>query len=157
MHVFELLNDAVALPALESIVGNNTTEGTGEILDRKGREAVLLLANVGESGDTLSGSVKIDIKVEQGDAADLSDATDVAADDLLVPSGYPTVATGIFATIDADGEDGAMYRCAYVGKKRYVRMKFVFTGTHTNGTPISASAVFTGLRYAGKNFFTAGS
>lgn len=157
MHVFELLNDALVLVALEPILGNNTTEGTGEIIDRKGREALLLAAQIGESGDTLSGSVKMEVKIEEGDASDLSDAAAVAAEDLIVPSGYATPASGVIATIDADGEDGAVYRCAYVGKKRYVRMTIVFTGTHTNGTPISGVAIATGLRYAGKNFFTAGS
>ena len=49
------------------IVGNNTTEGTGVVVDRQGCDQVEALAHVGDSGDTLSGSVTIQATLEHGD------------------------------------------------------------------------------------------
>ena len=97
----------------------------------------------GESGDTLSGSVKLDLVLQHSDdGSSWSDVT--SASDVLVnaDSGVSAPdANGIFRTIDAAAEDDAKYRIGYVGGKRYSRISLDFTGTHTNGFPLCAAAV----------------
>ena len=49
--------------------------------------------------------------------------------------------SGIFLTLDANGETPQTSQIGYIGGKRYVRVKIDATGTHSNGTPISVQAV----------------
>ena len=129
----DLHNNIDVKQALETIVVNNDTEGTGATVDLQGYDACELIVDVGESGDTLSGSFSLDLVLQLGDL-----------DERLRPrprsrqaDALGTMApTGIFATVDADGEDGAIYRVGYCGPKRYVRLFVDTTGTHTNGTPL---------------------
>lgn len=138
-------NNISVVQALETIVVNNDTEGTGAVIDTKGYEAVELVVDVGQSGDTLSGSLKLDLIIQHGDLANGSDMAAVAQSDVV-----GSWATGaIFATVDADGEDGAIYRVGYVGTKRYVRLFIDTTGTHTNGTPVGAVAILGRPRHVG--------
>ncbi len=140
----DLHNNIAVKQALEAIVVNNDTEGTGDTVDLRGYNAASLIVDVGESGDTLSGSVKHDLKLQHSDNA--SDWSAVAQADVV---GGTVDANGIFATIDADGEDGAIYRIGYVGSKRYIRLFCDTTGTHTNGTPMAAVAVLSRERHTG--------
>jgi hypothetical protein len=123
--------------ALEPIVVNNTSEGTGDVVDTAGYESVELVVYVGESGDTLSGSLKHELAIQEGALANGSDMADVASPttDLIGST------TALFATIDADGEDGQVYKVGYKGSARYIRLKDTVTGTHTNGTPMAAVAI----------------
>ena len=92
-----------------------------------------ILAVVGESGDTLSGSVYIELEVEE--SADNSTFTDVADADL---SAYVAGTNdGTFAKIDAAAEDELLVEVEYRGQSRYVRCVVNVTGTHTNGTPMA--------------------
>lgn len=141
----DLHNKITVVEALETIVVNDDTEGTGAVVDLAGANAAELIVAVGQSGDTLSGSVKLDLKLQHGDAANLSDAAAVAAADVL--GSWAT--GGIFATVDADGEDGTVYRVGYRGSKRYIRLFVDTTGTHTNGTPIGAVVVLAHERHKG--------
>jgi len=102
-----------------------TSSQNSDILDTAGFEALNLSVLIGQSGDTLSGSVKWDYKVQHGDQSDLSDAADVSADDLI----------GAFTTVDDAAEDETQQSVGYIGGKRYVRVVITATGTHTNGTP----------------------
>lgn len=134
-------NTLKAIKAMEANVVNDDTDGTGEVVDLRGYEAAMLVVNVGESGDTLSGSVKLNLELKHGDESNLSDAEDVAVADMLGEAG---TTDGLFAVIDADGEDGQVYVIGYVGNKRYVRFDVDTTGTHTNGTPIAAEWILGG-------------
>ena len=85
---------------------------------------------------TLSGSVFIELKLQDSeDGSNWSDVTD-AGKVLGTISG-----SGVFATIDDNAEDGALYRIGYVGNARYSRLVASLTGTHTNGTPLGAVAL----------------
>lgn len=139
----DLHNNIDVVVALEAIVVNNDTEGKGNAVDLKGYNACEVAVTVGESGDTLSGSVKIDLKLQHSDTTTDGDFTDVGAGDIL------GAAAATFATVDADGEDGAVYSVGYVGSKRYVRVFADTTGTHTNGTPIGAVAILGRERHTG--------
>lgn len=113
------------------------TDANGTAVDMQGYDSVMFAAAVGASGDTLSGSVKIELELEESD--DNSTFTDVADDDIL--DAVEGSNDGCFAVIDDAAEDDAVYKVGYRGTKRYVRPVVNVTGTHTNGTPIGIIAV----------------
>lgn len=112
--------------------------------------AVVHYCNIGVSGDTLSGSVKIDLTLQESDDnstwTDVTNADDAIAVLEIYPSpalgaGLPDATNGIFQTIDAAAEDETLYAIGYRGTKMYSRVLPDFTGTHTNGTPLSVIGV----------------
>lgn len=119
---------------LTPIVGNNTTEGTpSTALDLRGYGSAELIALIGVSADTLSGSVKIDVVLE-----DSSDNTTFApVTEATYALGATPDGSGIIATVDDAAEDAVLVGVGYVGPQRYVRLRLVFTGTHTSGTPVA--------------------
>lgn len=105
-------------------------------VDLRGYGAVAFLVDVGNSGDTLSGSVKIELEIEE--SADNVTYTDAANADVL--DSVTGTNTGTFAVIDAPTEDSTVFVGQYVGTARYARVVINVTGTHTNGTPIGVIA-----------------
>lgn len=138
--------------ALTPAVVNDDTEGTGTIVDLRGAEAALVVVHVGISGDTLSGSLKHDFKLQHADTdADGSDPETgdfvaVEADDVILADGLSLGAAGLIQTIDDAAEDPAVIKVAYVGDKPFIRILDDTTGTHTNGTPMSALVIKGHLR-----------
>ena len=133
----DLANNLEPVSSIDAIVGNNDTEGTGNGVDLQFFEGAMALVNVGASGDTLSGSVKVDLILQDSDD---NSSFSAVTDQNLVTDGTVD-SSGIFATIDADGEDESVYYIGYVGGKRYLRVFADFTGTHTNGMPLSATII----------------
>lgn len=119
-----------------------TSDVDGDTVDLQGFEGVLLAVSLGASGDTLSGSVSVELEVEHADddgAGSPDTWTDVDDADLLnVVAGTND---GCFAVIDAPDEDDAVYTTSYIGSKRYVRVVANLIGTHSTGIPIGAVAV----------------
>ena len=113
-------------------------------------ESVTLCVDVGVSGDTLSGSVYFQLKLEaaadDGTGSPDTYAAVTDADDVYSTADTPLTvdANGVFATINDPAEDDTQYIIEYngkgSGKKAWVRVVIDKTGTHTNGTPMSASA-----------------
>jgi len=99
--------------------------------------SAVITVNCGESGDTLSGTVKWDYILQ--DSADNS--TFAAVTDTNSVSFGTVDSSGIFATVDAASEDDAAYTIGYIGAKRYVRVSIARTGTHSNGTPHGAIGI----------------
>ena len=132
MQVDQILN-----PAFVTVDTNVTS------VDLLGYEGVTFLALIGASGDTLSGSVFIELEVEHSD----DDTTFADAADADIRDAVAGTNTGTFAKVDALTEDDALYKAQYVGSKRYVRPVINLTGTHTNGTPIGIVAVRHGKQY----------
>lgn len=129
----DLANNVVVAQSIAPVVGTADANGTG--VDLTGFESATIVVNTGVEGDTLSGSVKIDFKLEDSDddstyAAVTSGIIDAAAD-----------ASGIFLTLDANAETPQVKVVGYTGGKKYVRVVADFTGTHSNGTPIAASVI----------------
>lgn len=136
----DIHNNINIAKSLTPIVVNNDTEGTGLAVDGQGYDSVEHVVYVGISGDTLSGSVLINLRIQAGTLADSSDMADVnSATDLIGVSADLT--TGIFATVDDPAEDDAVFKIGYRGVKRYTRVLLDVTGTHTNGTPCAAIAM----------------
>lgn len=114
-----------------------TADANSTAVDMLGYSSLVLGALVGITGDTLSGSVKLEVEVEESD--DNSTFTDVANADL---TNYVTGTNpGTIAVIDDNAEDDVLVTTGYKGAKRYVRLVFNFTGTHTNGIETAAFAV----------------
>jgi hypothetical protein len=114
---------------LVPILGNTTAEGTGVAVDRQGFQDALMIAEVGISADTLSGALYWTIAFQESDTTTAGEFTNIAAADL--EGGVND------HVINAAAEDPTTIVRGYRGTKRYLRILFTQTGTHTNGTPIS--------------------
>lgn len=138
MRDFEnnLKHDLVVVPAVI------TADANGASVDMAEYRHLAFYALVGNSGDTLSGSVYIELEVE--DSADDSSFADCA--DALVTNTVTGTTTGTFLVANLPAEDQIIAMCEYKGSARYVRPVINVTGSHTNGTPIAIMAVRTGLR-----------
>tara|TARA_R110000851_G_scaffold88877_4_gene193921 strand:+ start:914 stop:1339 length:426 start_codon:yes stop_codon:yes gene_type:complete len=130
-------------PLLGSIAATITADFNGAACDLLNHDGSLLVVNMGNSGDTLSSTVYIELEVE--DSPDNSTWTDVADD--LITGAVTGTNTGTFAKVDAPAEDSAIFTTAYLGRERYVRIVVNVSGTHSNGTPISTEYIRTRARY----------
>lgn len=118
-----------------TLTGNGTTTNCTSV-DTTGFGATQFEVNVGNSGDTLSGSVYMEIEMQE--STDNSTFTAVA--DADVDSTVTANNTGTLALIDAPTEDTLIVKGQYLGTKRYVRIAIVRTGNHANGTPMGVAA-----------------
>ena len=116
---------ALLVPAVRTADANSTA------IDTRDSEDVALLFVLGDSADTLSGSVKLECEVQESD--DNSTFTAVANADLT--NSVTGTNVGTPALIDAPAEDQTVVIVGYKGYKRYVRGTLNFTGTHTTGIP----------------------
>jgi len=113
-----------------------TVDVNGASVDLREYDGCLITVMVGESNDTLSGSVKIELEIETSD----DNSTWVDATDAVITNSVTGTNTGTFAVIDDAAEDAAVFTTAYLGREAFIRPVVNVTGTHTNGTPISISA-----------------
>ena len=93
------------------------------------------IVNVGQSADTLSASVRIELSLEESD----DDAVFTAVADADVIDSVSGAQTGTFAVIDDAAEDEVLAKAAYNGSKRYVRVAIHLVGANTSGTPIAVA------------------
>ncbi|MDY6796964.1 MAG: hypothetical protein SWK76_17030 [Actinomycetota bacterium] len=101
-----------------------------EILDRKGFDGACVCAVVGALTGVDVDNYLTPVLQESDSVAD-ADFSDVAAADM----------TGAFAKIDAATEDQVTQLVGYIGRKRYIRVKFGFTGTGITAALIAALGV----------------
>lgn len=125
----DLMNNIAVTQPLNPVT--STTTKTSSSVDLQGYNSATVVFAVGQSGDTLSGSVYWTLKVQHSD--DDSVYTDTAASDLLNPS--------LTTVVDSSAKDRQAYKFGYVGAKRYLKGVATPTGTHTNGTPLGILAV----------------
>lgn len=118
------LKSVVALTPRAAIATNTTTAGA--IIDLKGYESCTFSII---SGVLTDGAYAV--LIEEGDAANLSDAAAVADADLV-----GTEAAAGFASTD----DSTSKTIGYVGTKRYVRLSIVSTSTSSGGF-LAATAI----------------
>lgn len=131
----DLANSVSAVQSIAPVVGSSDTNGTG--VDLQFFESAVVVVSTGVEGDTLSGSVKVDFKLEE--SSDDSTYTAVTAATSVTDGSVDS--NGIFLTLDANGETPQITTIGYVGGSRYIRVVADFTGTHSNGTPIAATVV----------------
>lgn len=116
----DLHNNIKAEAALNiGAISSNTTTA-GNIIDMKGFGSVEFIIISG----TLTDGTYTPL-VQEGDAANLSDASSVDDADLL-----GTESDAAFAASD----DNTVKKVGYIGNKRYVRLSLVSTGVTTGGT-----------------------
>ncbi len=108
-----------------------TSTKTSTTVDLKGYESANVLFAIGQSGDTLSGSLYWTLKLTHSD-------DDASYSDVTLAELNNTAATVV---IDATNEDKTVYGFGYNGTKRYLRAVATPTGTHTNGTPLGVVAL----------------
>lgn len=108
----------------------NTTR-TSSTVDLQGFNSANVLVALGQSGDTLSGSVYWTLKLTHSN--DDSSYADVPVSDLS--QNFATV------VVNATNLDKATYGFGYIGGRRYLRAVATPTGTHTNGTPMAMIAL----------------
>ena len=115
-----------------------TADANSTGMDLRDCEAAGLIFNVGANGDTLSGSVYIELEVQESD--DNSTFTAVANADL---NNYVTgtTNTGTTKKIAANADAAQAYFVGYKGYKRYIRGVVNVTGTHSTGTPVGVTGV----------------
>ena len=126
----DISNRTKAVTCQDAKVFTADTDGT--TVDRQGFESLMFVVNSGIEGDTLSGSVKFDFILEHSDddSTFTADVTEGSVD-----------SSGIFLTLDANGETPQTSQIGYIGGKRYARVKIDATGSHSNGTPISVQGI----------------
>lgn len=111
-----------------------TADQNGTSADVKDFRLNGVLFVLGDSGDTLSGSVLINLKLQ--DSADNSTFADVAAADVLAKDVDGTSKYVNPVIVDDPADDEKSYFLEYKGGKRYFRGVADFVGTHTNGTEV---------------------
>jgi len=126
--MFDLKQNIELVESLNAIVKAADTNCAG--IDTQGANSAMVIVNVGAPGVTFSGSVKVDVKLE--DSADNSTYGAVTNNNFV--TGGTVDSNGIWQTIDADGECNAVYGIGYVGPERYYRVVLDFSGTHGTGT-----------------------
>lgn len=144
MATKDLFNDVAAVNTVvaANLSGNgDTTKGLA--VDTAGYESVTCEATVGNSADTLSGSVYITVQMLESDTTADADFSAVATGDMI---GGTQGAAGEIAVINAPTEDQVVVMAGYRGTKRYVRVDFVRTGNHATGTPCSANVLLSHAR-----------
>jgi len=114
-----------------------TADANGTTVDTQGFQSCMFIVNSGIEGDTLSGSVKFDFILQE--STDDSTFTAVTSSTSVTEGSVDS--SGIFLTLDANGETPQTSQIGYIGGSRYARVKIDATGTHSNGTPISVQAV----------------
>jgi hypothetical protein len=120
--------------SISPIVGNNTTEGTGVVVDLKGYEGAKVVISIGTALDTLDSDNYITPSLT--DCA-TSDGTFAALDSTQ----YRFAAGDFGAASDTDTDGRTIEVVLQPGTskvERFIKPLLTFTGTHTNGTPIAA-------------------
>lgn len=109
-----------------------TATVTSSAVNMQGYDSLCILFDIGNSGDTLSGSVLWTLSLTECDTSG-GTYTAVAAADIIGP--------GASYVIDAPSEDSLPVKFGYKGNKQFVKGVATATGTHTNGTPIGIIAL----------------
>ena len=126
--MFDLKNNIELVECLNAIVKAADTNAAG--IDTQGFNSSMAIVNVGAPGVTFSTTHKVDIRLQ--DSSDNSTFADVTDNNYV--TGGTVGGTGIWQTIDADGDCNAVYGLGYVGPERYYRVVLDFSGTHGTGT-----------------------
>jgi hypothetical protein len=114
-----------------------TADTNGSTIDLQGFNSATMVMHTGIEGDTLSGSVKFDFILEESDNGSSWSAVTSSTD---VTEGSVD-SSGIFLTLDDNAETPQVTQIGYIGGSQYIRVRIDATGSHSNGTPMSAVVV----------------
>ncbi|UDF33512.1 UNVERIFIED_ORG: hypothetical protein LHJ69_12850 [Shinella sp. XGS7] len=124
----DLLNHIHPVLALAPVVVGDNTAQVGAVIDRQGFESVTYIIALGTLADP---DAQFTVLLEEGDAANLSDA--VAVDDKYL-LGTELLAGFNFA------DDGKTRKLGYIGNKRYTRLTVTPSG-NSAAAPVAAVAL----------------
>lgn len=125
----DLISNISITQPLNPILATSTR--TGSSVDLRGYNSCVLVANIGFSLDTLTGSLYWTVKIQHSDNG--SSWSDCATTDV-----YGGVVSYV---IDAAAEDETAYKFGYAGEKRYVRLVNTPTGVISSGMPMGFTAI----------------
>lgn len=141
----DLLNNVKVVNAMTAAVV--TADADGLDIDLQDYDSAFITVNVGGSGDTIDGSnfIELVLQVAPDDGSGSADTyVDVTSANDILGQSQSISAAGVFALINASTEDEVTYTIGYrgsTGRERFIRIQVDVTGTHTNGTPIGATAI----------------
>lgn len=117
--------------------GVYTTDQLSTVLDMQGASECRLLVVVGTAGITLDSSNYINLELQDSD----DDTTYAAVSDAhTYKPAAGAAASGNFGKLDSMSKDNLVYKTAYKGGKRYLKVNVNFVGTHGVGTPLCVLA-----------------
>ncbi len=148
--MLDLFSNVKLLHALTPLIRTADAVSTG--FDRLNFRSVLHLIQVGITGDTLSGSVFLDVILEHSDS--LASGYTAVTDSSHYTGSMVTPASGVVAVINDNAEDDVVVAIEYKGPKRYSRINLDVTGTHTNGMETGVISMGAFPRYIGRNQFS---
>ena len=121
-----------------------TADSAASSIDIQGYDLVVIQFHIGNSGDVLSSSVKIELEVQHGDTSTTAACANTDLTDYVTGA----TNTGTAAIINAPSADSLIVTTQYVGGKRYIKPVLNLTGTHTNGTPCAVTVLLGNPRVA---------
>lgn len=111
---------------------------TSTTVDLLGYDSLALYGMVGITAETWSGSVYLELQVEESD----DDSTYTAVANADITNAVTGSAVGTFAKMTVSTTDDVqVYMTEYRGSKRYVQVIVNVTGTQTSGTPVAVLAI----------------
>lgn len=113
---------------------SDNTAVVGAIIDSQGFDALAYLIHTGTLADV---DATFEVLIEHGDAANLSDAATVPADQLIEESGVTAEAGGGDFTF---AFDNSVRKIGYIGAKRYTRMT-ITPAANSGAAPIAVVAM----------------
>lgn len=124
----DIANSLHVLPAIAPVVATDNTALVSAIIDLQGYGGAMFAIATGTLADA---DATFTVLLEEGDAANLSDAAAVADAELI---GTEALAGFTFAA------DGVTRKLGYIGAKRYLRLT-ITPANNTGNAPLCAMAV----------------
>ncbi len=122
----------VTLIAPAALDGDNTEIA----VDLLGYDAATIVIHVGVGGITFTADNKVEFKLTDSDDDETYAAvTQADVDGVTVGTG------GIVKSLTAAHAAASVTKFAYIGRKRYIKLKADFSGTHSKATPMSALCI----------------
>lgn len=124
----DLMNNVYPKRCISPVSVSDNTAQVGQIIDRRGFDSLTYLIAIGSVADA---DATFTVLLEEGDAANLSDAAAVADADLL--------GTEVLAGFQFD-DDNECRKLGYRGSKRYTRLT-ITPANNTGAAVLSAVAL----------------
>lgn len=124
----DMMNNIHPVPAIAPVVVTDNTAQVSAIIDLQNYDSCTFVITTGTLADA---DATFAVTMDHGNAANLSDAAAVTANDLV-----GTLALAGFNF----GDDGETRKVGYVGSRRYVRLTVTPTG-NTGNAPLAAIAL----------------
>lgn len=109
-------------------------------IDMQGHETLAVAVMIGNIADTLSASVKVDIKIEHADdnGTGAPGTYNACVDDDVL--NYSGLSSGVFLTLDSNAKKSKRYVIGYRGGKRFVKVTATPASLATGG-PVAMLAL----------------